>query len=44
MYRIMISLGDCMGILKADNLTKIYGNNSIKGVALDNVSFSIKKC
>lgn len=33
-----------MGILKVVKLTKIYGNESIKGVALDIVSFSIKKC
>ena len=32
-----------MEILKVENLTKIYGENSNKVVALDNVSFSIEK-
>lgn len=32
-----------MEILKVDNLTKIYGKDSTKVVALDNVSFSVEK-
>ncbi len=32
-----------MEILKAENLTKIYGKNTTKVVALDNVSFSVEK-
>lgn len=32
-----------MEILKVENLTKIYGKGSTKVVALDNVSFSVKK-
>ena len=32
-----------MEILKVENLTKIYGKNSAKVVALDNVSFSVEK-
>lgn len=32
-----------MEILKVDNLTKIYGKNTTKVVALDNVSFSVEK-
>ena len=32
-----------MEILKVENLTKIYGENSTKVVALDDVSFSVKK-
>lgn len=32
-----------MEILKVENLTKIYGKDTTKVVALDNVSFSIKK-
>ncbi len=32
-----------MEILKVENLTKIYGKNSTKVVALDNVSFSVEK-
>lgn len=32
-----------MEILRVDNLTKIYGKDSTKVVALDNVSFSVKK-
>lgn len=32
-----------MVILKVENLTKIYGKGSTKVVALDNVSFSVKK-
>ena len=32
-----------MEILKVENLTKIYGKDSTKVVALDNVSFSVKK-
>ena len=32
-----------MEILKAENLTKVYGKDSTKVVALDNVSFSVNK-
>ena len=32
-----------MEILKVENLTKVYGKDSTKVVALDNVSFSVKK-
>lgn len=32
-----------MEILRVENLTKIYGKDSTKVVALDNVSFSVKK-
>ena len=32
-----------MEILKVENLTKIYGKNTTKVVALDNVSFSVEK-
>ena len=32
-----------MEILKVENLTKIYGKDSTKVVALDNVSFSVEK-
>ena len=32
-----------MEILKVDNLTKIYGKDSTKVVALDHVSFSVEK-
>ena len=32
-----------MEILKVENLTKIYGKDTTKVVALDNVSFSVKK-
>ena len=32
-----------MEILRVENLTKIYGENSTKVVALDNVSFSVEK-
>ena len=32
-----------MVILKVENLTKVYGKGSTKVVALDNVSFSVKK-
>ena len=32
-----------MEILKVDNLTKVYGKDSTKVVALDNVSFSVEK-
>lgn len=32
-----------MGILKVENLTKIYGKDSTKVVALDHVSFSVEK-
>ncbi len=32
-----------MEILKVENLTKIYGKDSTRVVALDNVSFSVKK-
>lgn len=32
-----------MGILKVENLTKIYGKGDNKVIALDNVSFSIEK-
>lgn len=32
-----------MEILKVENLTKIYGKNTAKVVALDNVSFSVEK-
>ena len=32
-----------MEILKVENLTKIYGKNTTKVIALDNVSFSVKK-
>lgn len=32
-----------MEILRVENLTKIYGEKSIKVVALDNVSFSVEK-
>ena len=32
-----------MEILKVENLTKVYGKDTTKVVALDNVSFSIKK-
>ena len=30
-------------ILKCENLTKIYGNEDNKTIALDDVSFSVKK-
>ena len=32
-----------MEILKVENLTKIYGKDTTKVVALDNVSFSVEK-
>ena len=32
-----------MEILRVENLTKVYGKDSTKVVALDNVSFSVKK-
>jgi len=32
-----------MEILKVDNLTKIYGKDTTKVVALDHVSFSVEK-
>ena len=32
-----------MEILKVENLTKIYGKDSTKVVALDHVSFSVEK-
>ena len=32
-----------MEILRVENLTKIYGKKETKVVALDNVSFSVKK-
>lgn len=32
-----------MEILRVENLTKIYGEKSIKVVTLDNVSFSVEK-
>ncbi|CCY71091.1 aBC-type antimicrobial peptide transport system ATPase component [Clostridium sp. CAG:921] len=32
-----------MEILKVENLTKIYGKDSTKVIALDNVSFSVEK-
>lgn len=32
-----------MEILKVENLTKVYGKDSAKVVALDNVSFSVEK-
>ena len=32
-----------MEILRVENLTKVYGDNDTKVVALDNVSFSVKK-
>lgn len=32
-----------MEILKVENLTKIYGKNTTKVIALDNISFSVKK-
>ena len=32
-----------MEILRAENLTKIYGKGSTKVVALDHVSFSVEK-
>lgn len=32
-----------MGILKVENLTKIYGKDNNKVIALDNVSFSVEK-
>lgn len=32
-----------MEILRVENLTKVYGDNNTKVVALDNVSFSVKK-
>ena len=32
-----------MEILKVDNLTKIYGKDSTKVIALDHVSFSVEK-
>ena len=32
-----------MEILKVENLTKIYGKDMAKVVALDNVSFSVNK-
>ena len=32
-----------MEILKVDNLTKIYGKDTNKVVALDHVSFSVEK-
>ena len=32
-----------MEILRAENLTKIYGKDSTKVVALDHVSFSVEK-
>lgn len=32
-----------MEILKVENLTKIYGNDRTRVVALDNVSFSVNK-
>ena len=32
-----------MEILKVENLTKIYGKGTTKVVALDNVSFSVRK-
>lgn len=32
-----------MEILKVENLTKIYGKDSTKVTALDNVSFSVEK-
>lgn len=35
--------GIYMEILKVENLTKIYGKNMTKVVALDNVSFSVEK-
>ena len=32
-----------MEILKVENLSKVYGKDSTKVVALDNVSFSVEK-
>ena len=32
-----------MELLKVENLTKIYGKGNTKVVALDNVSFSVKR-
>ena len=32
-----------MEILRAENLTKIYGKDSTKVIALDHVSFSVEK-
>lgn len=32
-----------MEILRVENLTKIYGKDTTKVVALDNVSFSVEK-
>ena len=32
-----------MEILRVENLTKIYGKDATKVVALDNVSFSVQK-
>ncbi len=32
-----------MEILKVENLSKIYGENDTKIIALDNISFSVEK-
>lgn len=32
-----------MEILRVENLTKVYGKNTNKVVALDNISFSVNK-
>ena len=34
---------NCMEILKVENLTKVYGKDTTKVVALDHVSFSVEK-
>ena len=39
----MLKKGEKMEILKVENLTKIYGKDSTKVVALDHVSFTVEK-
>ena len=42
-YNVVNERNDYMEILRVQNLTKIYGKDSTKVTALDNVSFSVEK-